>query len=73
MGFVKVVADEQDVIIGGQIMGPDASELISELTLAITLKATAQDIADMVHPHPSRSEAVWEACSDIIGRSFHQL
>lgn len=72
-GFVKVIADKDNVIIGGQILGVNASEMISELTLAITLKAKADDLADMIHPHPTLGEAVWEACGDILGRAIHKL
>jgi dihydrolipoamide dehydrogenase len=71
-GFVKVIADENNVILGAQILGANASELISELTLAITLSAKADVIADMIHPHPALSEAVWEACADICGRAIHK-
>jgi len=71
-GFVKVVADQDNTIIGGQILGVNASEMISEITLAITLKAKAETLADMIHPHPSLSEAIWEACGDILGRAIHK-
>ena len=71
-GFVKVITDKYNTIIGGQILGVNASEIISELTLAITLKAKADVLADMIHPHPSLSESVWEACADAIGRSIHK-
>lgn len=71
-GFVKVVADQNDTIIGAQIMGANASEMISELTLAITLKAKASDLADMIHPHPALNEAIWEACGDLLGRAIHK-
>jgi len=71
-GFVKIIADENNIIIGGQIMGHNASEIISEVTLAITLKAKADSLADMIHPHPSLSEAIWEACAEIAGRSIHK-
>lgn len=71
-GFVKIIADENNIIIGGQIMGHNASEIISEVTLAITLKAKADSLADIIHPHPSLSEAIWEACAEIAGRSIHK-
>jgi len=72
-GFVKIVINKDtSEIIGCRILGANASEMISEITLAITLKAKADVLADMVHPHPSLSEAIWEACSDAIGRSIHQ-
>ena len=72
-GFVKVVADENNVIIGAQILGPEASEMISEMTLAITLGATAGILADMIHPHPALNEALWEACADIAGKPIHKI
>lgn len=72
-GFVKIVINRNtNEIIGGQILGANASEMISEITLAITLKVKADVLADMVHPHPTLSEAIWEACSDAIGRSIHK-
>ena len=72
-GFVKVIGDQDNTIIGAQILGVHASEMISELTLAITLKAKADDLADMIHPHPALSEAIWEACGDLLGRAIHKL
>ena len=72
-GFIKVIADENNVIIGAQILGPGASEMISEMTLAITLGAKAEVIADMIHPHPALNEVIWEACSIIAGRPIHQI
>ena len=71
-GFVKIIADQDNTIIGGQILGCHASEMISELTLAITLKAKAGDLADMIHPHPTLNEAIWEACGDLMGRAIHK-
>jgi len=73
-GFVKVVIRADDhVIIGGQILGPEASEMISELTLAITLGVKAEVLARMIHPHPTLSEAIMEACGDAIGMAIHQV
>lgn len=72
-GFVKVVVDrDSDVILGAQILCSQASELISEITLAINLGAKAQDVADMIHPHPSLSEAIMEACADAVGIAIHK-
>ncbi len=73
-GLVKVVVDKRDkVVLGAQILGDSAAELISELTLAVTLKAKADLLADMIHPHPTLSEAVMEACGDAVGRSIHGI
>lgn len=71
-GFVKVFMDEQHTLLGGVILGANASEMISLLTLAVTMKAKAETLADMMHPHPSLSEAIWEACADAIGRPIHK-
>lgn len=72
-GFVKVIAKDDQTIIGAQIMGLNASEIISELTLAIELKAKADVLANIIHPHPSLSEAVWEACAEIAGKPIHKI
>lgn len=71
-GFVKIISDENGVIIGGQILAANASEMISEITLAITLEAKAEVLADMIHPHPSIGEAIWEACGEIAGKAIHK-
>lgn len=72
-GFVKVVTDSQtQVILGAQIYGPQATELISELTLAVVQGIKAGVLADMIHPHPTLIEAVMEACADAIGRAIHK-
>ena len=72
-GMVKVVTDQEShVILGAQIFGPQATELISELTLAVSLGLKAEVLADLVHPHPTLSEAVMEACADALGRSIHK-
>lgn len=72
-GFVKVVVDEKTgIILGAQILGANASELISEITLAITLNAKAEDIANMIHPHPTLSEAIMESCGDALGKAIHK-
>lgn len=72
-GLVKVVTDKRtQTILGAQIFGPQATELISELTLAVALQAKAGQIADLIHPHPGLSEAVMEACADAAGRAIHK-
>ena len=72
-GMVKVVTDkETHVVLGAQIFGPQATELISELTLAVAAGIKAEVLADLVHPHPTLSEAVMEACADAVGRAIHK-
>ena len=71
-GFVRVVADrDSEFILGAQIVGPEASELVAELTLAIEMGATLEDVAATIHIHPTLSEAVHEAIKGAKGESIH--
>lgn len=73
-GFVKIVADDEDgYVLGASIVGPEASELIAELALAIELGATLEDVASTVHTHPTLSEAVMEAAENALGHAIHTL
>lgn len=73
-GFVKVIADEKDnKVIGVQIIGSDASDLISEAALAIKMNATLEDIALTIHPHPTLSEGLMEAAEATMGKAIHIL
>ncbi len=64
-GFVKVITDKRGVIIGASIVSPRAGELIHELALAIKLRATASEVAELVHAFPTYSEAIKIACAGI--------
>jgi dihydrolipoamide dehydrogenase len=71
-GFVKFVADAQtDRILGVHIIGPMASELISEAVVAMEFGASAEDIALICHAHPSLAEAMKEAALAVAGRSLN--
>ncbi len=71
-GFVKVVIDAADErVLGIHIVGPEASDLISEAALAIEMGAYAPDIALTVHPHPTLGEAVMEAAKHALGEAIH--
>ncbi len=59
-GFVKILIDPQGKIIGCTIIGPEASNLISEVTLAIEKDLTVKEISNIIHPHPTLSEGIWE-------------
>lgn len=73
-GFVKVVSSEQDgLVLGVQVVGPEASNLISEVALAIEMGATVEDIALTMHPHPTLPEAIMEASESAAGHPVHQL
>ena len=73
-GFVAVVADKKtDEVLGGQVVGPHASDLIAELTLAVQLRAKARDVARTLHSHPTLAEAVMEAAHDVHGEAVHKV
>lgn len=68
-GFVKVIVDADDVLIGAEIVGARASDMLQILTTAIHMKLKAEEIADSIFPHPTMCEAVMEALHDIHGMS----
>jgi dihydrolipoamide dehydrogenase len=71
-GFVKFVADAQtDRILGVHIIGPMASELVSEAVVAMEFGASSEDIALICHAHPSLAEAMKEAALGVAGRSLN--
>ena len=71
-GFVRLVADaDTEFLLGGQIVGPEASELVAEVGLAIEMGARLEDIAGTVHTHPTLSEAVHEAAMAARGDAIH--
>ncbi|MDY6817524.1 MAG: dihydrolipoyl dehydrogenase [Halobacteriales archaeon] len=73
-GFVRLVADEEaGFVLGAQIVGPEASELIGEVGLAIEMGATLEDIESTIHTHPTLSEAVMEAAANARGQAIHTL
>ncbi|MFC6752902.1 dihydrolipoyl dehydrogenase [Halorubrum tibetense] len=73
-GFVRLVADaEHGFLLGGQIVGPEASELVAEVALAIELGATLEDVAATIHTHPTLAEAVMEAAENAQGQAIHTL
>lgn len=71
-GFVKVVADEKHgEILGVQMVGAEATELIAEVGLAKALECTASEIARTIHAHPTLSEALAEAAHAVHGAAIH--
>jgi dihydrolipoamide dehydrogenase len=71
-GLVKCVADAQtDRVLGVHIVGPMASELVAEAVLAMAFQASSEDIARVVHAHPTLSEATREAALGVEGRALN--
>ena len=73
-GRVKMIADaDTDRVLGVHILGPNASELISEAVLAMEYSASTEDIARTIHGHPTLSEAMHEAALSVDGRALHKV
>jgi len=71
-GLVKVLADPQTKrVLGVGMVGPHASELIAEGTLALEMGATLEDLMVTIHPHPTISEAIMEAAEVAAGAAIH--
>lgn len=73
-GFVKVVARKEDgLVLGAQIAGNGASDIISELGLAVETGMTLEDIALTIHAHPTLGEIPMEAAEVALGRPIHSM
>ncbi|MGY0692242.1 dihydrolipoyl dehydrogenase [Virgibacillus sp. FSP13] len=73
-GFLKLITREEDgLVIGAQIAGPNASDMIAEVGLAIEAGMTAEDIALTVHAHPSLGEITMEAAEKALGTPIHTM
>lgn len=71
-GFVKLVSDaDSGILLGAHIAAPNASELISELSLAVEMAAQLEDVAATIHPHPTLSESVMEAAEVGLDSAVH--
>lgn len=72
-GRVKIVADaETDRILGAHVVGPYASELIAEAVVTMEFEGSSEDLARIVHAHPTLSEAVHEAALAVDKRAIHK-
>ncbi len=71
-GFAKVIANaETGAVLGVHVIGPHATELIAEASLATALGATVDQVAAATHPHPTLSEVLGEAAMAVRGRSIN--
>lgn len=72
-GFVKLIKEKDSGrIVGGVIIGPDASVMINTLTLAVKEKMSEQELTDMIFPHPTTGEALHEAAMGLSMGALHQ-
>jgi dihydrolipoamide dehydrogenase len=71
-GFVKLIFDAKyGELLGGHIIGSEATELIAEVSLARALEATGESIIKTVHAHPTLSESIMEAAANAYGEAIH--
>jgi dihydrolipoamide dehydrogenase len=71
-GMVKIIAETHyEQILGVQILGPHATDLIAEAVLGIKMEATLEEIAATIHAHPTLSEAVLETALNAEGKAIH--
>ena len=72
-GFVKVIANSNGVLIGAVMAGAHVTDMVGELTVAIDLGLTVEQLEKVIHPHPTLSEAIMEAIHDVNGESVHSF
>jgi len=70
-GFTKVILGKHNEILGAHIIGPDATNLITEYSLAMHGELTGDELIDTIHPHPTLSEGLREAVLAAEGRPIH--
>ena len=71
-GFVKTVFDKSTGrLLGAHMIGPEVTELIQGFAIACQMKATKADLASVIFPHPTLSEAMHEATLDAFGEVIH--
>ncbi len=70
-GFVKLLFDEQDRLLGAHLIGATVTEMLAEPTLARALGATAHRIARTIHAHPTMNEGIMEAAEAALGQAIH--
>jgi dihydrolipoamide dehydrogenase len=70
-GFVKTVAEKGGVVLGVHIVGPRASDIITEAQLATSWEAYPAELSELIHPHPTLSEALGETFLGLEGKPLH--
>ncbi len=70
-GFVKTIAEKNGAVIGVHIVGPRASDLITEAQLATSWEAYPDELAELIHPHPTLSEVIGETFLELAGKPLH--
>lgn len=70
-GFCKIVAERDGAILGVHYVGPRVTELVAEAMLAVGWEAMPEEVASLIHPHPTLTESTGEAALALAGRALH--
>lgn len=70
-GFVKLIFDNKDKLIGAHIIGDNIAEIISEMVVFKQLEGKAKELMKIIHPHPSLSESIIDATASIYNEAIH--
>ncbi len=70
-GFVKIIADHDNLILGIHILGAESSSLIGEAVICVDQRLNAEQVASTMHPHPTLTETIMEAAENLLGKSIH--
>jgi dihydrolipoamide dehydrogenase len=71
-GFIKVISEKKyGEILGVHIIGPGAAEMVNEASLMMSMEVTDEEMAGIIHAHPTYSEALMEAAADAAGKCIH--
>jgi dihydrolipoyl dehydrogenase len=72
-GMVKVVAEKGGPVLGVHMVGPHVTELVAEATLIYNWEAWPEEVARLIHPHPTLSEGIGEAILSLAGKPLHTM
>ncbi|MFP4000786.1 MAG: dihydrolipoyl dehydrogenase, partial [Thermoplasmata archaeon] len=71
MGLAKVIGDPEGEILGVHLACPGATDIIMEASAAIEAGMSVKELGELIHPHPTYSEAIKEAAENVLGESVH--
>lgn len=71
-GFIKLIGDDSERVVGVHIIGHEATSMIAEAALAVRLKLKMDELVHTIHAHPTMPEALHEAALDFYGRAIHK-
>lgn len=71
-GFIRLISEkESGLILGGQVAGASASDIISEIAVAVEARMNVEDLALIIHAHPTLSETIMDASELALGYPIH--